>query len=72
MKPWGREKTPFTRAMWDRWLERFNLEPDAGLGAGVQEMRELLQARCLGQMRSCVDDTAEYRNFVVRTFGRAK
>jgi hypothetical protein len=47
MKIRGEQREPFTRKMWDRWLARLNQGPDPSLAAGIQEMRDLLQCRCL-------------------------
>ncbi len=72
MKAPGEHRQPFTRAIWDRWLKKLNEEPHPELAAGILEMRELLQCRCLGEAHEAMDSLEDYRNFVAKTFGTAK
>jgi hypothetical protein len=71
MSSFGYRQKPFTPAMWETWLARLNgdvpIEPH--LAQGIREFRELLQARCLGQV---ADDTGAYHAFVARNFGSVK
>lgn len=64
--------TPFSRALWDKWLARLNAAPEPALIAGIQEMRELLQMRCLGDVRNSIEDTGQFRAFVAQNFGVLK
>jgi hypothetical protein len=68
----GYTHTPFSRAMWDRWLERLNTAPDPKLLEGIAEMRSLLASRCLGRVRESLEDTGEFRSFVARNFGSVR
>lgn len=72
MKHAGEHHEPFSRAMWDRWLVKLNEPAHPLLEAGVAEMRELLQCRCLGAEHHAVESEDAYRNFVARTFGGTK
>lgn len=73
MKSFGYHQAVFTRAMWDKWLTRLNAPaPDPQLARGVEEMRRLLQRRCIGAMQESIETTATYRAFVERQFGSAK
>lgn len=71
MRPYGYQRTPFTRQMWDRWLTHLNTAENRR-GEGVAEMRCLLQSRCLGALTDSVESTATYRVFVERQFGSVK
>ena len=53
MRPMGYQKTPFTRALWDKWLARLNADdPYADrLREGIEELRARLQKRYLNSLR---------------------
>jgi hypothetical protein len=69
MSPFGHHQRPFSRKMWERWLAELNRSPDPTLAHGLQEMRERLQARCLGEVMPSPD---AYDAWVERQFGRVK
>jgi hypothetical protein len=73
VKSFGYHQAAFTHAMWQRWMDRLNAPPpNPDLSAGVEEMRRLLQKRCLGAMQDSAESTGAYLAFVERQFGGLK